>query len=54
MMYELANHLGEPLSTVLAMTEDEFNHWWTFLRIRNEKIDGNAKQHNPHATTGNR
>ena len=44
MMYELANHLGEPLSTVLAMTENEFNHWWTFLRIRQEKIDGNAKR----------
>ena len=54
MMYELANHLGEPLSTVLAMTEDEFNHWWTFLRIRQEKIDGNAKERNPHRTDRNK
>jgi len=53
-MYELANHLGEPLSTVLAMTEDEFNHWWTFLRLRQEKIDGNTKGTSSPRATSNR
>lgn len=47
-MYELADHLGQPLSTVLSMTENEYNHWWTFLRIRQERIDGDSKKPNPH------
>lgn len=38
-MYQLAEHLGQPLSTVLAMTADEFNYWFTYLRLKNEKIE---------------
>lgn len=37
-MFQLAEHLGQPLSTILAMTADEFNYWFTYLRIKNDKI----------------
>ena len=46
MMYELADHLGQPLSTILSMTENEYNHWWTFLRLRQERIDGEQRRSN--------
>jgi|TARA_R100000479_G_C6318018_1_gene176629 hypothetical protein len=38
-MYQLAEHLGQPLSTILAMTAEEFNHWFTYLRLKTEKIE---------------
>jgi hypothetical protein len=38
-MYQLAEHLGQPLSTVLEMTMDEYNHWFTYLRIKHEKME---------------
>jgi hypothetical protein len=38
-MYQLAEHLGQPLSTILAMTANEFYHWLTYLRLKNEKIE---------------
>lgn len=51
-MYQLAEHLGQPLDTILGMTVDEFNHWFTYLGIKNRKIkeaaDGNK------ANTGSR
>lgn len=37
-MYQLAEHLGQPLSTILAMTVNEFNHWFIYLRIKDERI----------------
>lgn len=37
-MYQLAEHLGQPLDTILGMTVDEFNHWFTYLSIKNRKI----------------
>jgi hypothetical protein len=37
-MYQLAEHLGQPLSTVLEMTVDEYQHWFTYLRIKQEKM----------------
>jgi hypothetical protein len=40
MMYYLANHLGQPLSTILEMTVSEFQHWLVFLRIKQEKENG--------------
>ncbi len=47
-MYEIAHTLGQPLSVVLAMTVDEFTHWFTFLRVKSEKGRQNVgKQHTP-------
>jgi len=40
MMYELASRLGQPLSTIQQMTVDEFNHWWTYFRLKQELADG--------------
>tara|TARA_Y100000004_G_scaffold185762_1_gene236410 strand:- start:469 stop:597 length:129 start_codon:yes stop_codon:yes gene_type:complete len=37
-MFQLAEHLGQPLSTILAMTVDEYQHWFTYLRLKNERI----------------
>ena len=37
-MYQLAEHLGQPLATILGMTVDEFNHWFAYLQIKNRKI----------------
>jgi len=37
-MYELADHLGQPLSTILDMTEHEFAHWFTYLRVKNDRL----------------
>ena len=39
-MYELASRLGQPLSVIQQMTVDEFNHWWTFYRLRKDKMNG--------------
>jgi len=36
-MYFLAEHLGQPLSTIYEMTVDEFNHWFTFLKIKRDR-----------------
>jgi hypothetical protein len=36
-MYELAEHLGQPLSVILEMTADEYHHWWTFMRLKSER-----------------
>jgi len=38
-MYQLAEHLGQPLSTVLQMTVDEFQHWFTYLRLKQNKLE---------------
>lgn len=38
-MFYLAEHLGQPLSTILAMTPDEFNYWFVYLRLKQERID---------------
>lgn len=41
-MFELAHELGQPLSTIMAMTQDEFSHWFTFLRLKAKRQkDGN-------------
>ena len=47
-MFHLAEHLGQPLSTVMAMTADEYNHWFTYLKIKAErqKEDGAKRNHN--------
>jgi len=37
-MYQLAEHLGQPLSTIFGMTVDEYNHWFTYLKIKNQKL----------------
>jgi hypothetical protein len=37
-MYQLAEHLGQPLSTILAMTVNEFTHWFEYLRLKEKKI----------------
>jgi len=36
MMYELADHLGQPLDVVLRMTVSEF--WFTFLKLKADKL----------------
>jgi len=38
-MFQLAEHLGQPLSTILAMTDDEFNHWFVYLRLKQERMN---------------
>lgn len=43
-MFFLAEHLGQPLSAVLDMTVDEYNHWFSYLRIKAERQkDGQTK-----------
>jgi len=42
-MYQLANHLGQPLSVVLDMTVDEYNHWFTFIKIKTERENRHVK-----------
>lgn len=46
-MYELAHALGHPLSVILSMTVDEFNHWFTFLRLKHDKGKKNVRQQKP-------
>lgn len=41
-MYSLAERLGQPLSAVLAMTMDEYNHWFTFFRLQQERAKRNG------------
>jgi hypothetical protein len=36
-MYELADYLGQPLSVILEMTVDEYQHWFTFIRLKSER-----------------
>jgi hypothetical protein len=43
-MYELAERLGQPLSTIMDMTVAEFDHWWTFLRMKQEKNNGSSSK----------
>jgi len=38
-MFQLAEHLGQPLSTILAMTPDEFNYWFEYLRLKQERMN---------------
>jgi hypothetical protein len=45
-MYSLADYLGQPLSTIYAMTVDEFNHWFTFIKLKREKEDGSRNRSN--------
>lgn len=42
-MFQLAEHLGQPLSTVLSMTVDEYNHWFTYLKIKAERQKNNGR-----------
>ena len=35
-MYELADRLGQPLQVVLDMTVEEYNHWFTFLKVKDQ------------------
>lgn len=37
-MFQLAEHLGQPLNTILEMTVDEFQHWFTYFRIKASKV----------------
>lgn len=55
-MYHLAEHLGQPLSTVLEMTADEYNHWFTYLNIKAErqKNDGKYRRRSPSRLRGKR
>jgi hypothetical protein len=41
-MYTLADHLGQPLSSILAMTVNEYDHWFTFLRLKGERAKKNG------------
>lgn len=36
-MYELADYLGQPLSVILDMTVSEYEHWFTFIKLKNER-----------------
>lgn len=46
-MYYLADYLGQPLSTIYAMTVDEFNHWFTYIRLKRELEDGKRNSNHP-------
>jgi hypothetical protein len=35
-MYQLAEVLGQPLSTVLQMTASEYSGWFEYFRLKNE------------------
>ncbi len=37
-MFQLAEHLGQPLSVILQMSADEYYHWFTYLRLKAEEI----------------
>lgn len=46
-MYELADKLGQPLSVIMEMTVSEFDHWWTFFKLRQqrqEKQNGDVRR----------
>jgi hypothetical protein len=36
-MYELADYLGQPLSVILDMTVSEYEHWFTFIKLKNDR-----------------
>jgi len=42
-MYFLAEHLGQPLSTILEMTASEFQHWLAYLKIKQDMQNGSKK-----------
>lgn len=42
-MYHLAEHLGQPLQTVLDMTVEEYNHWFAYLKIKALREKNNGK-----------
>jgi len=44
-MFELAERLGQPLSTILEMTVSEFNHWMTFYRVKAERQKEYERKH---------
>lgn len=46
-MYELAEHLGQPISTILAMTADEYYHWFTYIRLKAERQKNGNNQRKP-------
>jgi hypothetical protein len=35
-MYQLAEVLGQPLSTIMNMTPSEYNGWFEYFRLKNE------------------
>lgn len=37
-MFQLAEHLGQPISVILQMSADEYYHWFTYLRLKAEEI----------------
>lgn len=41
-MYTLAERLGHPLSVIMAMTMEEYNHWFTFLRLQQQRAKKNG------------
>lgn len=46
-MYQLAEHLGQPISVILQMSADEYYHWFTYLRLKAEEIaKHDARNHN--------
>jgi hypothetical protein len=42
-MFELASRLGQPLSVIMDMTADEFEHWFVYYRIKQEMVDGRKR-----------
>jgi len=46
-MFELAHSLGQPLSAVMSMTEEEFRHWFTYFRLKDSRAkNGKRKRTN--------
>jgi hypothetical protein len=46
-MFQLAEHLGQPLSVILQMSTDEYYHWFTYLRLKAEEIaQHDTRNHN--------
>tara|TARA_R100000951_G_scaffold101904_1_gene93770 strand:- start:1 stop:129 length:129 start_codon:yes stop_codon:yes gene_type:complete len=41
-MYELASRLGQPLSVVLDMTVTEFEHWFTYYKLKQDMNNGST------------
>jgi hypothetical protein len=42
-MFELADRLGQPLQVILDMTVSEFQHWFTFLKLKDERLKESMK-----------
>jgi len=47
-MYELASSLGQPLSTILEMTEEEFHHWFVYYNLKNKRLEQNGASKREH------